>query len=56
MTKLQRLSFKDKITYTIGAFVMWPMIYDNPESEIAKIGKWKAIKWALRKIWIEEEI
>ena len=48
---IEKKSLKDKIIMTIGAFIMWPMIYDDPNSELAKGGKWKAIKEALKEIW-----
>jgi hypothetical protein len=44
-------SFKDKIAQTIGAFIMLPMIYDVPGSEISKMDKWKVLKLSLKEIW-----
>lgn len=48
---IEKKSLKDKITMTIGAFIMWPMIYDVPGSEVSKMGKWGVIKKALKEIW-----
>ena len=48
---IEKKSLKDKIIMTIGAFIMWPMIYDDSNSKLAKGGKWKAIKEALKEIW-----
>ena len=47
--------FWDNIIRTIGTFTMWPMIYDDPNSELAKGGAWKAIKGALKEIWKKTE-